>query len=65
MALSQVAALAEKALGHSDNAITKQDVTNPAIDREKYADPSGAKMKALLWKGKNSVAVGSQQPLEN
>lgn len=58
MALSQAAALVEKAIGHSDNATTAQDITNPARDRSKYADPSGETMKALIWNGKNSVKVG-------
>lgn len=57
MALSQAAALVERALGHGDNAITEQDITNPARDRSKYADPSGETMKALLWMGKNTVKI--------
>lgn len=57
MALTQAAALAEKALGHRDNAITEQDITNPGRDRKKYADPSGKTMKALCWMGKNNVKV--------
>jgi len=57
MSLSQAAAKVEKVLGHSDNAVTEQDITNPARDRSKYADPSGETMKALLWMGKNSVEV--------
>ena len=51
MALSQAAALVEKAIGHGSNATTAQDITNPARDRAKYADPSGEKMKALVWMG--------------
>ena len=58
MATSQAAYQAEKAIGHGDNAATEQDVTNPAKDRQKYGDPSGEKMKALVWMGKNSVKVG-------
>ncbi|KAI9847729.1 MAG: hypothetical protein M1837_001977 [Sclerophora amabilis] len=58
MAMSQAANLAEKALGHRDNAITEQNMTNPARDEDKYADPSGEQMKALCWMGKNSVKVG-------
>lgn len=58
MALSQAANLVEKALGHGDNAITEQNMTNPARDREKYGDPSGEKMKALAWMGKGSVELG-------
>lgn len=57
MALSQAAAYVEKALGHGDNAATEQDLTNPARDRAKYADPSGETMKALVWMGKNKVEV--------
>ena len=59
MALSQAANLAEKAVGHTGDATTEQNLTNPARDRQKYADPSGATMKALIWNGKNSVKVGS------
>lgn len=57
MALSQAAFKAEQALGHGDNATTAQDVTNPALDREKYGDPSGEKMQALIWNGKNKVEM--------
>jgi hypothetical protein len=56
MALSQAAFQVEKALGHDDNATTRQDVTNPALD-PKYADNSDS-MKALAWMGKNKVEVG-------
>ena len=57
MALSQVANLLEKAIGHTGDATTEQNMTNPARDREKYADPSGETMKALVWMGKNAVEV--------
>lgn len=57
MALSQAAAKVEQALGHGDNAVTAQDVTNPGRERERYAHPSGEKMKALAWMGKNKVEV--------
>jgi len=56
--MAQAANLVEKVLGHGDNASVEQDMTNPARDREKYADPSGEKMKALAWMGKNQVEVG-------
>lgn len=62
MALSQAAYQAEKALGHGDNAVTAQDVTNPAMDREKYGDSSET-MKALAWMGKNTVEVGKTRSL--
>jgi len=54
---TQAANLVEKVIGHSDNAIIEQDVTNPAKDRSRYADPSGETMKALVWMGKNTVKV--------
>lgn len=57
MALAQAAALVERVLGHNDNSEIAQDITNPAIDRAKYADPSGEMMQALLWMGKNTVKV--------
>ncbi|KAF2839277.1 alcohol dehydrogenase [Patellaria atrata CBS 101060] len=56
MAMSQAAYAAEKAIGHDDNAVTSQDITNPALDRERYGD-SSVKMKALAWMGKNTVKV--------
>jgi hypothetical protein len=58
MALSQAAYVVEKLIGHRDNAITEQDITNPGQDRAKYADPSGEMMKALVWEGKNTVKMG-------
>lgn len=58
MALSQAAYKVEQAIGHGGSATTENDITNPAIDRSKYADPSGETMKALVWNGKNSVKVG-------
>ncbi len=58
MAMAQGANLLEKALGHRGNAVTEQNMTNPGRNREKYADPSGEKMKALVWMGKNTVEVG-------
>ncbi|KAG4430695.1 hypothetical protein IFR05_013828 [Cadophora sp. M221] len=57
MALSQAAALVEKAIGHDTNANTAQDITNPGRDMAKYADPSGETMKALVWNGRNSVKI--------
>ena len=48
-------------MGHGDNAVTEQDVTNPARDRAKYGDTSET-MKALAWMGKNDVQVGQYIP---
>lgn len=61
MAMSQSANLAEKTLGHGDNAVTEQNMTNPARDRAKYGDPSET-MKALAWMGKNDVQMGQSIP---
>ncbi|OAL25508.1 hypothetical protein AYO22_04827 [Fonsecaea multimorphosa] len=57
MALSQAAAAVEKMIGHTGDATTEQNLSNPSKDAEKYADPSGEKMKALVWNGKQSVKV--------
>lgn len=52
--MSQAAYKAEQAIGHGDNAITAQDVTNPDIAK----DAAGAgTMKALAWMGKNKVEM--------
>lgn len=60
MAVSQAAWKAEQAIGHGDNAVTAQDVTNPALNREKWGDTSET-MKALVWMGKNTVEVGTSR----
>ncbi|KAK4081662.1 uncharacterized protein Triagg1_2403 [Trichoderma aggressivum f. europaeum] len=50
MATSKAAYLAEKVIGHDDNAIIEQDVTN-------YPEDSLDTMKALVWKGKQKVEI--------
>ena len=57
MALSHASNLLEKVLGHGDNAITEQDVSNPSRNSERYGDPAGETMKALAWMGKNKVEM--------
>lgn len=57
MALSQAAGQVEAALGHTGEATTVQNLSNPDKDASKYADASGARMKALTWQGKNTVKV--------
>lgn len=58
MAQNKAANIAEKALGHDDqNRAATTDISNPARDGGKYADPSGEHMKALVWMGKNDVRV--------
>lgn len=54
MAMSQAALKAEQALGHGDNAITAQDVTNPGFRKDAAGEGT---MKALAWMGKNKVEV--------
>lgn len=56
--MSQAAKKAEDYLGHGDNAVTEQNVTNPGNDREKYGDPT-ENMKALAWMGKNDVQMSA------
>lgn len=62
MAVSQSANVLEKAMGHVEGGVTEQNMTNPDRDRQQYGDPSGERMKALVWNGKNSVEVGSSRP---
>ena len=54
--MTEAANYVEKAVGHGDNAVIAQDVTNPAKNREKYGDPD-VNMKALVWMGKNHVEL--------
>jgi hypothetical protein len=53
--MSQAARQVEKAVGHGDNAVTAQNVSNPGND-ESTADYSET-MKALVWMGKNDVRM--------
>jgi hypothetical protein len=49
---------AEAILGHDNQGrATQTDISNPDRDGGKYADPSGEKMKALTWFGKNDVRI--------
>lgn len=57
MATAQAANLVEAAIGHTGDATTEQNLSNPARDTAKYADPSGETMQALVWQGKNAVEV--------
>lgn len=53
MALSQAAYGAEKAMGHGDDAILQQDIAN----YKNEAGDASETMKALVWRGKQKVAV--------
>jgi hypothetical protein len=55
---TQAAYAAEKAIGHSGDAITAQDVTNPAGG----AGDDSETMKALVWRSKNKVEIGKYNP---
>ncbi|EDN02712.1 hypothetical protein HCAG_00576 [Histoplasma mississippiense (nom. inval.)] len=55
MATSRAANVLET--GRKEDASIAQGVSNPARDKQKSADPSGETMKALVWLGKNDVAV--------
>lgn len=49
---------AEAVIGHDDKGrAAHTDISNPDRDGGRYADPSGEKMKALVWMGKNDVRV--------
>ncbi|GKT90387.1 S-glutathione dehydrogenase alcohol dehydrogenase [Colletotrichum tofieldiae] len=50
---TQAAYAAEQVIGHQDDAVTAQDVTNYGGDK----GDSGELMKALVWQGKNKVEV--------
>lgn len=56
MATTQAAYAAEKAIGHDDNNVTAQDVTN----YQQTGDPNET-MKALVWTGKNKVEIGKRR----
>ena len=56
MATSQMANKVDQDLGYDNNAITAQDISDPAFDPEKYGDPN-IRMKALAWMGKNKVQI--------
>ncbi|PLB43142.1 threonine dehydrogenase [Aspergillus steynii IBT 23096] len=55
MAASQAANIAEKVVGHSDNATIETDVSNYA--KGDYGQETGEKIKATVWQGKNCVEV--------
>lgn len=65
--MNAAANLAERMLrpGHGGNNQPAEgpdvttDVSNPDRDPSRYADPSGEKMKALAWMGKNKVEMGT------
>lgn len=58
MATSRAANIAEKVLKDENEAAPIQDLSNPAKDAQKFGDPSGQTMKALIWLGKKEVTVG-------
>lgn len=49
---SQAAYVVEKAVGHGDNSVTKQDVSSYEQSE------AGPTMKALVWMAKNKVEIG-------
>jgi hypothetical protein len=56
MATSQAANVAEAAVGHSGTASVTTDVSN--YGKKEYGEETGAKIKATIWNGKNSVKLG-------
>jgi hypothetical protein len=59
MAINAATNVLEKVIGHDAKGDITMDVSNPGQEGGKYADPSGEKMKALTWYGKNDVRVGA------
>jgi hypothetical protein len=58
-----IAKKAEAVLAHDDkDRAAHTDISNPNRGGGKYADPSGEKMKALVWMGKNDVRVRKWHP---
>jgi len=53
MSMTQAAAQVEKALGHSGDPVTQQDVSNYS-----QTGDGAESMKALVWQGVNKVEVG-------
>lgn len=58
-ATTQAANLVEKAVGHSDNATVTTDVSN--YSKQDFGEETGAKIKATVWNGKNSVKIGANR----
>jgi hypothetical protein len=56
MATSQAANVVEAAVGHSGTASVTTDVSN--YGKKEYGEETGAKIKATIWNGKNSVKLG-------
>lgn len=54
MSATQAAYQVEKAVGHDDNTVTQQDVS----DYEQTGH-GGETMKALVWEGKGKVEIGT------
>ena len=56
MALSQAANVAERIVGHGDNADITTDVTNYEGDA---GEATSTRIKATIWNGKKSVKIGA------
>ncbi|GAA5992003.1 hypothetical protein JCM10908_000691 [Rhodotorula pacifica] len=56
MAMNAAANAAEKVMNAMPTTIHTH-LSNPAQQKEEFADPSGEKMKALVWEGKMKVRV--------
>lgn len=56
MAFTQAASLAEKIIGHGDNATITTDVSNY---KNEFGNENGETIQATTWQGKNTVKVGA------
>lgn len=57
MAMSQAANVAERIVGHGDNADIATDVTNYA--KGDFGEETSTRIKATIWQGKKSVKIGA------
>lgn len=57
MAMSQAANVAERIVGHGDNADIATDVTNYA--KGDAGEETSTRIKATTWQGKKSVKIGA------
>lgn len=57
MAATQAANVAERIVGHGDNADITTDVSN--YSKGEAGQETGEKIKATVWQGKKSVQVGT------
>ena len=61
MATTQAANVAERIVGHGDNADITTDITN--YSKNEAGQETGEKIKATIWSGKKSVQIGTLEAI--